>query len=85
MTNEADRLAAALEALEPFARLARPITPGHERTFIESILGTDGTEELQLSTFAGNGVRIEKLDAEDFRRAERAVSSLLSKHEKDRS
>ena len=76
MDTSVDRLAAALEALEPFARLARPIAPGHERTFLESILGTDGTEELQLSTFAGNGVRIEKLDAEDFRRAERVRLAL---------
>jgi hypothetical protein len=71
------QLVEALEALEPFARLARPINGEEGRpTYIEAIGGDDAGEELQLSTYVGNGTRIEVLDAEDFRRAARVVAAL---------
>lgn len=62
------------EALEPFARLAGPINGEQGRpTYLEAISGPNGTNELQLSTYVGDGKRIEIMDAEDFRRARAAL------------
>jgi len=64
------RVAELTEALTPFARLAGPINGETGRpTYIDSISGPNGTDELMLSTHVGDGTRIEVLDAEDFRRA----------------
>lgn len=75
-----DQPNALLEALEPFAKLARPINGEAGRpTYLEAISGPNGTDELQLSTMVGDGTRVEILDAEDFRRADRALRDALSR------
>jgi hypothetical protein len=75
--KEGDALKAALE---PFARLARPINGEADcLTYLEAIGGPNGTDELQLSTMVGDGWRIEILDAEDFRRADRVLQEALSR------
>lgn len=77
-TNDVPGRREAVDALQPFAKLAGPINGEDGRpTYLEAIGGPNGTDELVLSTHVGDGTRIEILDAEDFRRA-REVLDLLT-------
>jgi hypothetical protein len=73
-----ERLREAVEALEPFAQLAGPIKGEAGRpTYLEAISGPNGTDELELRTYVGDGTRCGIMDAADFRRAAR-VHALLT-------
>lgn len=71
-----ERAARLEEALRPFARLASPINGEEGRpTYLEAISGPNGTDELELRTYVGDGTRVEIMDAADFRKARAALSS----------
>jgi hypothetical protein len=61
----ASLIAEALAVVTVFALLGAAFAAPLQGT----ISGPNGTDELRLSTYVGDGTRIEILDAEDFRRA----------------
>lgn len=75
-TTALEGVAGLVEALEPFARLAGPINGEDGRpTYLEAISGPNGTDELLLTTYVGDGLRKEVVDAEDYRRAAAALAT----------